>query len=38
MRDPGDCSAFNASRYAWVKKRFERTDLVAGATAQETVV
>lgn len=38
MRDPGDCSAFNASRYAWVKKRFERTDLVAGATAQEAVV
>ncbi len=38
MHEPGDCSAFNASRYAWVKKRFERTDLVAGATAQEAVV
>ena len=38
MNDPGDSSAFNASRYAWVKKRFERTDVVAGATAQEAVV
>ena len=38
MRDPGECSAFNASRYAWVKKRIERSDLVAGATAQEAVV
>jgi hypothetical protein len=38
MHDPSDCSAFNASRYAWVKKRFERTDLVVGATASEAVV
>jgi hypothetical protein len=38
MREPGDTSAFNASRYAWVKKRFERTDVVAGATAQEAIV
>ena len=38
MRDPGDTSAFNASRYAWVKKRFERTDVVAGATVQEAIV
>lgn len=38
MRDPADCSAFNASRYRWVKKRIERTDTVAGATADETVV
>lgn len=38
MSDPGESSAFNASRYAWVKKRFERTDVVAGATAQEAVV
>lgn len=38
MKDPADCSAFNASRYTWVKKRFERTDLVAGATEDEAVV
>jgi hypothetical protein len=29
MRDPAECSAFNASRYKWVKKRFEQTDVVA---------
>ncbi len=28
MRDPAECSAFNASRYKWVKKRFEQTDVV----------
>jgi hypothetical protein len=38
MRDPGETSAFNAARYAWVKKRFERTDLVEGATAEEAIV
>lgn len=38
MREPADCSAFNASRYAWVKKRIERSDLVAGATLEEAVV
>lgn len=38
MRDPADCSAFNASRYSWVKKRFERTDVVADATEDEAVV
>ncbi len=38
MRDPADCSAFNAGRYRWVKKRIERTDTVAGATAEESVV
>jgi hypothetical protein len=38
MRDPGESSAFNASRYAWVKKRIERTDVVVGATAQEAIV
>jgi hypothetical protein len=38
MHDPGECSAFNASRYKWVKKRFERTDVVAGASAQEAIV
>jgi hypothetical protein len=38
MRDPRECSAFNASRYKWVKKRFERTDVVAGASHGEAVV
>jgi hypothetical protein len=38
MRDPGETSAFNAARYAWVKKRFERTDLVEGATEDEAIV
>jgi hypothetical protein len=38
MQDPSDCSAFNASRYKWVKKRFERTDVVAGASLDETIV
>lgn len=38
MRDPSETSAFNAARYAWVKKRFEQTDLVAGATDEEATV
>jgi hypothetical protein len=38
MREPADCTAFNAARYRWVKKRIERTDTVAGATAEESVV
>jgi len=38
MRATRECSAFNAGRYAWVKKRFERTDLVAGGTSEEAVV
>ena len=38
MRDPGETSAFNAGRYAWVKKRIERTEVVAGGSAAETVV
>ena len=28
MREPADCTKFNASRYKWVKKRIERTDAV----------
>jgi hypothetical protein len=28
MHDPTECAVFNKQRYAWVKKRFERTDLV----------
>jgi hypothetical protein len=44
MQTPADCTAFNKSRYKWVKKRIERTETVvanpqAGATADaETVV
>jgi hypothetical protein len=38
MRDPSETSAFNAGRYKWVKKRFERTDLVADATDEEAIV
>ncbi len=38
MSQPSECSAFNASRYAWVKKRFERTDVVVGATEDEAIV
>jgi ketosteroid isomerase-like protein len=36
--DPGGTAAFNAERYRWVKKKFERTDVVAGGTDDETVV
>lgn len=48
MADPTECTAFNKSRYKWVKKRIERTETVgaigvhdtqAGAAdAEETVV
>lgn len=38
MQDPAGSAAFNALRYAWVKKRFERTDVAPGADAGETVV
>jgi len=38
MRDPAECAAFNATRYRWVKKRIERTETVAGGTAEATVV
>ncbi|ALM85624.1 nuclear transport factor 2 family protein [Bordetella sp. N] len=38
MRDPAECAAFNKSRYAWVKKRFEATEVVAGATPAHAVV
>lgn len=38
MQRPADCAAFNAGRYAWVKKRFERTDVAQGATDEEAVV
>lgn len=38
MSDPAECSAFNASRYRWVKKRIERTETVSGGNDAETVV
>ena len=38
MRKPAECTAFNAARYRWVKKRIERTDVVAGGSNVETVV
>lgn len=38
MSDPAQCTAFNQSRYRWVKKRFESTDVVAGATPELAVV
>ena len=38
MTDPAQCTAFNASRYKWVKKRIERTETVSGGGPQETVV
>lgn len=38
MRDPSECAAFNAKRYAWVQKRVERTEVVSGGTEEETVV
>lgn len=38
MHDPAECTAFNACRYRWVRKRVERTETVAGGTADETVV
>jgi len=36
MRDPADATAFNKSRYKWVKKKMERTDVVPGKG--ETIV
>lgn len=43
MSAPADCTAFNASRYKWVKKRIERTETVVSTSgtspaAGETVV
>jgi len=38
MHDPAECAAFNRARYRWVKKRFGRTEVVAGGSARETVV
>ena len=38
MRDPAESAAFNAGRYRWVKKRIERTETMADATPDHTVV
>ena len=42
MREPAECTKFNASRYKWVKKRIERTDVVMPSADEsahgETVV
>ena len=39
MHDPTECTAFNATRYKWVKKRIERTETVAGTNPDgESVV
>ena len=38
MRDPAECSAFNAARYQRVDKRVEATETVVGGSARHTVV
>ena len=38
MAHPSETSAFNAGRYAWVKKKIERTEVVSGGSEDETVV
>jgi len=38
MSDPAQCTAFNATRYRWVKKRIEATETVAGGDDKATVV
>ncbi len=41
MRDPADTTAFNKGRYRWVKKKIERTEVVArtpGAPEGEDIV
>ena len=38
MSDPAECTAFNAARYRWVRKRIERTETVAGGGADGAVV
>ena len=42
MSAPAECTKFNASRYKWIKKRIERTEVVIagsnGAAANEAVV
>lgn len=38
MQDPSECRALNATRNAWVKKRFGQTDVVEGAMPQDAIV
>ena len=38
MHDPSECAQFNKGRYQWVKKRFESTEVVAGATPAFAIV
>lgn len=38
MSDPADCSRFNGTRYSWVKKQVESTEVVAGATPEQAIV
>lgn len=38
MNDPSECARFNALRYAWVKKRYERIEVVCGASDSEAIV
>lgn len=38
MGDVAECAAFNRGRYAWVKKRFGPTELVAGASDTLAIV
>ena len=38
MHDPAEATAFNKSRYKWVKKRFGPTHVVAGGSPDETTV
>jgi len=38
MGDPAEATAFNKGRYKWVKKKFERTDVVAGDKPGEDIV
>src|SRR5690348_645997 len=38
FNDPAGTAAFNAARYRVVKKKFERTDVVAGGTDEEAIV
>lgn len=38
MSRPADCTAFNAARYKWVKKKIDSTEVVVGGTDSETIV
>lgn len=38
MHDPSECARFNAGRYAWVKKRIDSTEVVAGSDAAHAIV